>query len=430
MKARYLARAAALASASPAAAQSVASLIGQNFGLAYNRGGNVSVLDRARPDYDPIGVPVGTFRLYPSLNTQLEYVDNIYASQNGRASDGIFPITPWSRNAFSISGDVSRNEYFTFSNNDTTNYGVRLNGRLDLLREDSVVVGYDHEFATEPRTNSIVAQESPNPSQFTHDGASVSGVHQLDRIRLVASFTFNHLDYQDLTGFNDIFIPNEERSYNEYQAVGRADYAISPDFAIFGSVEYNKFDYKLDPTDRNSDGYIVLGGVNMDIPNLIRGEVGVGYLTQDYNRGADQSGIAAQAQLQYFPTQLTTVTLNAQRRIENASVINSGGDVLSTVSLRVDHELRRNVLLFAQLGYSHDDFQGFSFTDNRYSAGFGATYLVNRLISLNAAFDHETQSTTGSASPLVVGQPVTTTSSNLTFPYDINSVYIGLTLHR
>ena len=51
------------------------------------------VLDRARPEYDALGLPVGSFILYPTFATGLSYDDNIFRTSAASAGDS-FWITP------------------------------------------------------------------------------------------------------------------------------------------------------------------------------------------------------------------------------------------------------------------------------------------------------------------------------------------------
>ena len=59
--------------------------------------------------------------------------------------------------------------------------------------------------------------------------------------------------------------------------------------------------------------------------------------------------------------------------------------------LDVTHELLRNLLLNANVGYTRDDFQGTSRTDNTYDPGVGVSYLINRNLSVNATYRFTTR---------------------------------------
>ena len=76
------------------------------------------------------------------------------------------------------------------------------------------------------------------------------------------------------------------RNVQDTGETARADYALSPDTAIFLSGNLNQHAYSVQPpavaTDFNSTGFTVLGGVNFQVTSLLTGEIGAGYLTQDY----------------------------------------------------------------------------------------------------------------------------------------------------
>jgi len=98
-------------------------------------------------------------------------------------------------------------------------------------------------------------------------------------------------------------------------------------------------------------------------------------------------------------TRLTTLTLNASRAVNttNPSIGNGTGYLTSVGALNVDHELLRNVLLNANVGYEIDEFQGLSRTDNVFTAGAGVKYLVNRNLYLGGTYTYQQRSSTGTA---------------------------------
>ena len=59
--------------------------------------------------------------------------------------------------------------------------------------------------------------------------------------------------------------------------------------------------------------------------------------------------------------------------------------------MRVDHELLRNVLIGGQVAYQRDDFQDVDRVDNRFDLGPDVTYLLNRYLSVGAAYTFTTR---------------------------------------
>jgi uncharacterized protein (PEP-CTERM system associated) len=140
--------------------------------------------------------------------------------------------------------------------------------------------------------------------------------------------------------------------------------------------------------DRDSTGYRIEAGFNSDITNLLRGEFIIGYLEQDWDQSNFSiDGLAAEAHLEYFPTRLTTISLNASRAVEETGLFAAAsGKVVSRGELRVDHELLRNVLLTGAFGASSDEYEGLDRDDDTRFGDVGVTYLLNRRASVGAHY--------------------------------------------
>jgi hypothetical protein len=127
----------------------------------------------------------------------------------------------------------------------------------------------------------------------------------------------------------------------------------------------------------------------------MRGEVGLGYVSRDYVSSSAVEGFAMRGTVEYFPTQLTTITGTLRRSVEDSVFQSSSGYFATGGSLRVDHELRRNILLMAFADYEHQDFSDVDRTDKVYTISAGLTYLLNRTVGLNANIGHTERQSDG-----------------------------------
>src|SRR6266699_1072721 len=59
----------------------------EDFGRLLERG--QSVVERPRPEYDPLGIRFGSFFLYPRAELDEVYNDNVFATKTGTKSDFI-----------------------------------------------------------------------------------------------------------------------------------------------------------------------------------------------------------------------------------------------------------------------------------------------------------------------------------------------------
>ena len=206
-----------------------------------------------------------------------------------------------------------------------------------------------------------------------------------------------------------------------FKATGRAEYALTPGAAVFVQAAADRRDYRLDrpaqPASRDSHGVEVMGGANFELGRKVRGEVGVGYIAQDYRDPAFRrlTGFSGRADLQWYATPLTTVSLTAGRTLEDSGVIGAPGYISTNVEGRVDHELLRNLILTGKIGAGGERFQGLDRKDRRKLAELAATYQLNRGLGLTLSYTHMDRSSSG----LARGDD-----------FDINRVALGLTLRR
>jgi hypothetical protein len=122
-------------------------------------------------------------------------------------------------------------------------------------------------------------------------------------------------------------------------------------------------------------------------------------VSQDYDdpRFGSIEGFGLGAELNWTPTELTGVSFNFSNNPQETTQSNTSGYYSSLYSVRVQHELRRNILANLR----------FSYTDNRYEyngtnagslndtqvirAGLGFTYLFNRHAYISGGYIHEKQ---------------------------------------
>ncbi|RPH97025.1 MAG: hypothetical protein EHM68_09860, partial [Lysobacterales bacterium] len=106
--------------------------------------------------------------------------------------------------------------------------------------------------------------------------------------------------------------------------------------------------------------------------------------------------------------------------IEPTTYQYSSGYFRTLYSVRVDHELRRDLQLSAQVSYSDSDYQltanapaGARSGDQLWQYGLGLSYFINRYMFVSAAYTHDRL------------------DSNLPLDeYDVNRIWLTLSLER
>lgn len=381
----------------------------QDLGSNFKRDKNVSVRDRPRPDYEATGQKAGGFTVYPRVTVDLEHNDNIYAVATGKTDDNIWRVKPevavrsdWSRHAlgFFAGGNVIR--YADHGSENTEEYTVSANGRIDVARGSNITGSTQFQRLTEPRTSITAgspAGATPKPVQYDLVTSSLVGVKEFNRLRVTGRLDDKDFNYKDQgsTLFNQ-----NTRDRNELSYGAKAEYAVSPDTAVYATATGNKKDYdtNLAAFDRSSDGYVVGVGANFDLSEVMRGDIQVGYMKQSYDQAAfkDISGFNAVGNVEWFPTQLTTIGINGSRTIEESVAPGSPGYISSNIGASIDHELLRNVLLSANASYGKDAYEQVDRDDKRTNFSATATYLLNRRVGLFLTYNYLKQESSGAQS--------------------------------
>ena len=376
----------------------------QDLASNFKRDRNVSVRERPRPDYEAIGVKAGGFTLYPRVTASLEGNDNIYATKADEKADAIWRVKPevalrsnWSRHALGAFASASVDRYQDFDSENTEEYTLAVNGRLDIVHGSDISGSVQYQALTEPRTSPQSPASSVKPIEYSLVTSKVTGVKEFNRLRLTGRLS--DLDYNYDDGVDVLGAPVEQdtRDRNEVYYGGKVEYAMSPDTALFLAVLGNTKNYDLSTAGRDSDGYVATVGANFELSEVARGDIAVGYMKQSYDNAlyGEIDGFSGEAKVEWFPTALTTVTSTAARTIEEAVTTGSPGYISNNIGVNIDHELLRNVLLSATASYGKDDYKKIDRNDERTGAGASATYLLNRRVGLILKYTYLKQDSSG-----------------------------------
>lgn len=364
------------------------------------RGRHVAVTERAQPEYDPAPIRAGSFTISSSVLAAAEYNDNVFASANNTVEDTIIRIRPqvtassnWSVHALSVGAVVDHREYTSEDAETATDYSLFANGRLDATRNISLTGNVSGGQSTEPRYEPG-SQGGPEPAQNRFVTADAGVSFRSDRLLLQGSVGTRDNNYQSI--YN-------ERDVVETFVSGRVSYAISPDIAVFGDVRLTDYDYDRSIINRNGSQTSYRIGANFELSAPFRGEFAIGQVTdeRDAPGAADVESLSLDASVQWFPTQLTTVTFGAFAGITDPGVIEALSADTQSYSLRVDHELLRNLLLFGQFGfgnYKYNAAPGFTLFDRKdefTDASVGAAYKLNRHAHIEVSYRMHSVDTSG-----------------------------------
>jgi len=102
------------------------------------------VLDRARPDYDQLGIRLGSFLVFPTGQLAESYDTNVFATTTNTKSDFYTTLNPsialrsdWNVHALDLEASSQTKRYASLVSENVTNFAVSGGGRLARKRRQS-----------------------------------------------------------------------------------------------------------------------------------------------------------------------------------------------------------------------------------------------------------------------------------------------------
>ncbi len=351
-----------------------------------------SVYQRPRPNYDSLGITLGSFILDSQLGFGLGYNDNVFASDSGKTGDGFGILSPalrlqsdWSNHMVGLETNGMFQHYLDETSEDRDQGRATAYGRLDITSIDTLFGSLGFERGTEGRSDP--ENQDDGVADFNRPTARLGYAHQFARVNVRVNGGAEKVDYvQD---------DNKDRDRVEWNVGTRVTYALAPRFTPFiqGGYTETNFDDRVDDTgvDRDATQVNAAIGGRVLITEILLGEFAVGVSHTDFeDPSLDSSTIpTVSGQLTWNVTPLTSIIADAFRRESVSTLSGSSARVDTGGGLRIEHELLENLLVYGSADYRNEKFDDANRTDDRFRAGLGSEFLINRNFSLTADYEYE-----------------------------------------
>jgi len=351
----------------------------------------------AVPDTVPadseLGIPLGSFRLFPTLDVRVGYDTNAFAApaQTGSVYEAIRPTldvrSDWNNHMlnFGAYGD------FGFYNNATSlnyqNFGFNTDGRLDIYRDWSVTASAAFTATTESLGTPDVAQAQA-PSVVYAVPLNLGMTQRFSRLFYQANASATGLRYSDFSQLNTSALPAGNRDRNLFGESLRTGYELREGFDVWVQGALNQRRYlqfvNIAGQQRDSDGWTVTGGSTLDLGGISKLEGFVGYSQQNYfstgvTTGAVVFGLSG-AWNGYQPLVVRPFVI---RSINETVYTNYQDYVSTTIGAEFNYTIHSDWQLNAGASFSLLDYTpvpgatgSFQHTDNFYRVSLGVLYSI------------------------------------------------------
>ena len=384
----------ALAILPPAQAQLLPSLFPEGV-PGQDKSAGVTVKSRSRPAFEPPGVRIGTALLRPSLTASLGYDDNIFGGPKPlggwrlATSPSFLLGTAWADSSLGLFLAADDMRYPGQPSQNRTDGTVFLGGTLDIGR-DKLTLGAGYAARHQDRTE-LDALPSDRPVAFQVATARASYASTFGRFTVIPAAELNRWRF-DGTTILGVPVSQSPRDRATAQGGTTLRYAWMPsrEVVLVARVLNTRYDHPAAGAPSNdSVSYQVLSGIDYDDNTVWRYRVlgGVQHRAPASPAFRSQTAGIAEAEIVWSPSGLTTIRATATRGIEDAAQSGLSSFTYTSARLMLDHEYLRNVLLNASATLRHAAFHQTGGQQLGLAFGMGASWLVNRHLSVSLSYD-------------------------------------------
>lgn len=342
---------------------------------------NVSPNAAAAENYEPKGLPVGSFRLYPELELDEAYNDNVYATPYGTAGQtgsfiqlikpGLRLRSDWGTHMLNFFANGNFGILSAVPMNDFYDYRVGGDGRYDIQRDWNVYAGasFNHLHEDPGTPNAAVGPYPPNV--YNQISGNVGYYQQFNRMNVRADGRIDNYNYTNLgPGPTAGTVFNYFRDRTEFREALRFGYEFVQDYQVWVRGSLNQRDYLNVPDsngfNRNSSGFDAVGGIAIDLGGITSVEVFAGYIQQVYASGQFPTVSAPTFGLTGYwnPVREVSVRPFVRRTIEESALTNAAAYLNTAFGVDADYSLFPNIKLSGHADYSIADYSASSLTTN------------------------------------------------------------------
>lgn len=365
---------------------------------------NEGVKDRKRESYEPKGINLGGFQLYPKVTLTAAYDDNIYKANTNPDHDIITVLTPsvslksdWSVHSLSLDASVDAGRYADRGADDYEDIKLSANGRIDVSRAMNIAINGAIQNLHEDRGGDDVATNAANPVEYSLQKLGAVATYKPNRLGVAVGFKLDSYDYDDNLTIGGATTNNDDRDRDESELSLRLGYDIQDGYEGYFSIKSIDRDYDLALDDggvnRDSEGRRYAAGVAVALTRLIRADVSLGWMEQDYDSAAlqDVDDWLGNADVRWNVTPLTTMRFTLSRSIGETTTAGTSATLGTNYGIGVDHEFLRNLVAKADYRLSNSDFRGdpTGREDDTGTWELGVDYTLNRNVFAGFTYTNE-----------------------------------------
>lgn len=348
------------------------------------------------------GIHIGTFVLRPTVTQSINSETTKDGDSTKRRSFletdvGATLTSDWGRHQLTVTSEGAYQRNISGEGEEQPSFKINGDLRLDLPDDTTAHITGGYNFYREDTDDpdAIVGAEQQSDVQEFSAGASIE--RDFGILRGTTALDLTRTIYSDVTLSNGTQVSLSDRDQTSGTLRGRIGYELSPALIPFveASIGRTIYDESRDSAgyERSSRTYGVKAGVEVDLGEKLKGEVGVGYETANFadSRLSSIDTATLDASLLWSPIRGTDVNLDLQTSIQPSTTAGEGGYVSHALTTTITHQMRDNLTATLIGGATLRDYPSGSVIGDEavYTASTGLIWNINRYLDLTSTLGYE-----------------------------------------
>ncbi|MBB5668014.1 hypothetical protein GGE68_006264 [Rhizobium leguminosarum] len=348
------------------------------------------------------GIPIGTFVLRPSVTQSINTETTKDGSTTQRRAfletDAAATLTSdWSRHQLTVTSAGAWQRNISGEGEEQPSFKVNGDLRLDLPDDTVAHLTAGYNFYREDTDDPDAIANATQQSDVQEFSAGASVQRDFGILRGTTALALTRSIYSDATLTNGTTVALSDRDQTTGTLRGRVGYELSPALIPFieATVGRTLYDETRDSAgyERSGHSYGAKAGVEVDLGEKLKGEVGVGYEMANFedSRLSSIDTATLDASLLWSPIRGTDVNLDLQTSIQPSTTAGESGYVSHALTTTVTHQLRDNLVGTMIGGVTWRDYPTDSTINDElvYTAATGLTWNINRYLDLTSTLGYE-----------------------------------------
>lgn len=377
---------------------------------------------RVEPQYQATPLAIGPVLATIALTARFASDSNIFRTSKNVREDVYLEAVPsvglaarFGAHTATLTARAAARRYTRFSTENRSAVDVAYGGRIDLGPPSALSFRTTYGRESEQRGSAGLNFVTAGPAEVQKIESSAAISTEFRRLGVSASASIARRSYSALQTAKGAALSQAFRDAKALRVGSRINFKVAPSATIFASGSANRTQ-SLNRSQgqlRDATGYTVLAGLRSDTESLIVGEVGIGWREQNYRNPAfrDFAGLTYDATVDWYPTRLVSVRVQAGQEIVNSNFASVAGIVRRSVGATFFYDPLRKLRFVFALNHDLDDYRELGISTQTTTAGLTGNYQIGRRVDVSA-----------------FGRIISKKSSNVRFVDEYDSVAVGIGL--